>query len=296
MQIRYRLLMGAMALLYFGPLLAGLSGMGWTGVPVFIALTALWLVVMRPAQWPRDLGLWTREIALAAAAQLALNSLIVIVLFGIGRGIGGLAGFLPNIPDVLPVAVSFLSVALSRIAWDPAQGDATEHFVSGTIDDLEAGKSRVHLDEMVETLLSLPPDSDPELTADALEAALTGPFAQRRLVALHGQLQRGNADHPALRQALILWATAPGRNVQEGLKDAQAIAFFLAAASPTHLHLFATRALKVLQREPRLWFSFPAARDVSGQINRNHGDPLNEALSALADRLQELTPPRERRS
>ena len=54
MQNRVRLLMGASALLYMGPLLAGLSGMGWAALPVFMALFALWLVVMRPAQWPRD--------------------------------------------------------------------------------------------------------------------------------------------------------------------------------------------------------------------------------------------------
>lgn len=296
MRNRYRLLMGAMALLYFGPLLAGLAGMGWSGVPVFVAVSALWLVVMRPGQWPRDPALWTAGIALSAAAQLSVNAVLVIVLFAIGRGVGGVAGFLPNIPESLPVAVSFLSIALSRLTWNPAFGDATDHFISETVETIQSEDTYRRTDEMVATLLSLPGDSDPDLTADALEAALTGPLAQRRLAALCAALKPENDDHPALRQALVLWATAPGRNVQEGLKDAQSVTFWAAASSPALLHLFATRALQVLQREPRLWFAFPAARDISGQINRNHGDPLNEALSALADRLHELTPPRERRS
>ena len=295
MQNRYRMLMGASALLYFGPLLAGLAGMGWSGVPVFIALMALWLVVMRPAQWPRDPAQWSRPVAVAAAAQVAVNALIVIVLFAVGRGIGGVAGFLPQIPPLLPVALSFLATPLSRLIWDPAKGDATDHFVTDALNEIQTAEAD-QMDEMVATLLSLPVESDADLTADALEAALTGPLAQKRLSALDAALNGPDGDHPALRRALVLWATAPGRSVQEGLQDAQLVGFRMAAPSADLLGLFAGRALVLLQREPRLWYGFPSAREVSGQIDSRHGDPLNEALSALADRLHELTPPRDRRT
>ena len=295
MQNRFRMLMGASALLYFGPLLAGLAGMGWSGVPVFIALSALWLIVMRPGQWPRDLGLWTSQVRIAAAAQLAVNALIVIVLFAVGRGIGGIAGYLPAIPPFLPVALSFLATPLSRLIWDPSKGDATDQFVTDTVNELHPNDP-ANGDEMVETLLSLPGDSDADLTADALEAALTGPLAQRRLAALEAALRMAKTDHPALRRAMVLWATGSRRSVQEGLNDAQQVAFRMSEGSADLLGLFATRALYLLQREPRLWYGFPPARDVFGQIDSRHGDPLNEALSALADRLHELTPPRERRS
>lgn len=295
MQNHYRMLMGASALLYFGPLLAGLSGMGWSGVPAFIALFALWLVVMRPAQWPRDPGQWSRPVVVAAAAQVAVNALIVIALFAAGRGIGGVAGFLPAIPPLLPVALSFLATPLSRLIWDPAKGDATERFMTDAMHEIQSAETDQR-DEMVATLLSLPAESDPDLTADALEAALTGPLAQQRLSALQAAMRSLEDDHPALRRALILWATAPARTVQEGLQDAQLIGFRMAAPSADLLGLFAGRALALLQREPRLWYGFPSAREVSGQIDSRHGDPLNEALSALADRLHELTPSRERQS
>ena len=55
MRSRLRLLMGATALLYLGPVLAGLGGFGWSVVPVFTAIFLLWLIVLRPHQWPQRL-------------------------------------------------------------------------------------------------------------------------------------------------------------------------------------------------------------------------------------------------
>jgi hypothetical protein len=49
MHNKLRLLMGTTALLYLGPLLAGLRGFGWPVVPVFAAIFVLWLIVLRPA-------------------------------------------------------------------------------------------------------------------------------------------------------------------------------------------------------------------------------------------------------
>ncbi len=285
MQNRVRLLMGASALLYMGPLLAGLSGMGWAALPVFMALFALWLVVMRPAQWPRDLSVWTSETAVAAAAQLAVNALIVIALFGIGRGIGGVAGYLPFIPPFLPVALSFLAVPLSRWAANPAT-TATLDPVPETTQRQISDPPNVALaaDEMVAVLLSLPPDSDPMLTADAVDAAMKGPNANARLQELQAVLG-GASSHRALREAVILWATDPARHPAEGLHSAQELAFTIAGADPVLLHLFAHRGGALLAQQPDLGAAFPKAVQIERSMNASQPENLRSSLSALAQAL-----------
>lgn len=290
MQNRLRLLMGASALLYVGPLLAGLSGMGWAAVPVFMALFALWLVVMRPAQWPRNLALWSSETAVAAAAQLAVNALIVIVLFGIGRGIGGVAGFLPNIPPFLPVAISFLAVPLSRWAVNPVQATELDQMLDSAlrqIDDPSApGPAAPKEDEMVAVLLSLPADSDPMLTADAVEAAMRGARANTRLSQLEAALDPLLPDRRALREAVILWSTDLARHEGEGLLRAQRVAFAVAGSDPVLLHLFAYRGAALLGQTPGLWPGFPDASEVSMAVDSTQPDNLQAGLNDLARALE----------
>ena len=123
MHNRPRLLMGATALLYAGPLLAGLGGFGWATVPVFTAIFFLWLVVIRPRNWPHRLADLRRpEAWLTLAAATAVQALLVVICFGLGRGIGGVAGTLPPFALLLPLAVSFLAIPLARLIWDPAKG------------------------------------------------------------------------------------------------------------------------------------------------------------------------------
>ncbi|MDZ4097043.1 MAG: hypothetical protein U1D35_19280, partial [Paracoccaceae bacterium] len=122
MHNRLRLLMGANALLYFGPLLAGLGGFGWSLVPVFAAIFVLWLIILRPQEWPDSLADWRRpETLVALAARAAVQLLLVAVCFGIGRGIGGVLGAVPPFPVMLPIAISFLSIPLARLIWKPVQ-------------------------------------------------------------------------------------------------------------------------------------------------------------------------------
>ena len=100
-------LMGANALLYFGPLLAGLGGFGWHVVPVFVALFLLWLVILRPQELPRARAEWLQsETLVALSTRAAVQILLVVLCFGIGRGIGGVLGALPHFPLMLPIALS----------------------------------------------------------------------------------------------------------------------------------------------------------------------------------------------
>lgn len=120
MENRRRLLMAANALLYLGPLLAGLAGFGWALVAVFTAIFVLWLVILQPYEFPINRAEWmTSEAWVAVAARAAVQLLFVVLLFGIGRGIGGILGSIPGFPAMLPLAISFLSIPLARMIWDP---------------------------------------------------------------------------------------------------------------------------------------------------------------------------------
>lgn len=120
MKNRLRLLQGATALLYLGPLLAGLGGFGWRVIPIFVAIFLVWLFILRPQQWPRKAADWARpEALITLLTQGVVQVLLVAVSFGIGRGIGGALGTLPPFPLMLPVGVSFLSIPLARMIWDP---------------------------------------------------------------------------------------------------------------------------------------------------------------------------------
>ncbi|MBN2631116.1 MAG: hypothetical protein JXR75_11320 [Rhodobacteraceae bacterium] len=291
-----RLLMVAMLPLYLGPLLAGLSAMGWSAVPVFIAVFALWLVVMRPATWPRDLTLWNMEKAVAAAAQVAVNAVIVVVLFAVGRGLGGVAGFVPQIPPFVPVAVSFLAVPLSRLVWDPIKADALDRFLDDAILQVDKPGHRpspMTEDPMVKTLLDLPGDCDPVLTADALSAALQGPQASLRLSALADALDFQDLPRLGLREGLILWATDPGRTPDRSIARTQATAFTLAGSDPDLLRLFATRAVPLLRADPDLRHAFPDAASVAATIDDTLPIAVREGLQDLVAALKEVSPPEE---
>jgi hypothetical protein len=127
MEMRARLLKGATALLYFGPLLAGMGGYGWAMVPAFVAIFVLSQIILRPHLWPHSFAdLQRSELLVSLASQVAVQVLLVAVSFGIGRGIGGAAGTLPVYSPFLPLALSFLSIPLARMLWDPWQGDSFE--------------------------------------------------------------------------------------------------------------------------------------------------------------------------
>lgn len=120
METRRRLLMVANAFLYFGPLLAGLAGLGWGYVVLFTAIFVLWLIILQPYEFPINRAEWmTLDAWVAVAARAAVQLLFVVILFGIGRGLGGILGAMTGFPATLPLAVSFLSIPLARMIWDP---------------------------------------------------------------------------------------------------------------------------------------------------------------------------------
>jgi hypothetical protein len=118
---RITLLRVATTLLYLGPLLAGLAGAGWSMVPIFAALFLLWLILLRPE--------FASERAWLPRLERALvQTLLVVVFFGLGRGIGGVVGVSLGLPVWSPILLSVAAILLGRLVH---KSDATGVETSG---------------------------------------------------------------------------------------------------------------------------------------------------------------------
>lgn len=107
----------ATALLYFGPVLAGLAGFGWTLLPPFVLIFTLRLMLLRPHLWPQSYRAWASSPALLdMLAQVLIQILLVALLFALGRGIGGVLGHISTFDILLPIAVSLGGFALIALA------------------------------------------------------------------------------------------------------------------------------------------------------------------------------------
>jgi hypothetical protein len=174
-----RILMGATALLYMGPLLAGLGGYGWTMVPAFAGIFTLWQIIMRPQKWPAPYDLDRADAWLAIAAQVALQTLLVVICFGIGRGIGGAAGSLPLYSPLVPVGVSFLSIAICQILSRPARPvaqakrDAATEKADRLLQPLEDAAGTMTEAEVARHLAAMATHVDPARLREALLARVT---------------------------------------------------------------------------------------------------------------------------
>jgi hypothetical protein len=272
MEMRARLLKGATALLYFGPLMAGLGGYGWLMVPSFVAIFVLWQMIVRPHHWPTSLAEFGKaDLWVGIAAQIAVQILLVVICFGIGRGIGGAIGALPMYSHALPLSVSFLSIPLSRLLWNPWKGDSFEELVEAqapvTIDPDNTSDRVALADRLLQPLQ----DMNGRLSeADALR---------------HLQAMAKHADHTALRDALI---------ARVGRGDASAAirtALVVQTTDPALMDLLdedsLTRVLHVLPEDQALASLF--ANRVTAAIKAD-GDlaacvPADVALNATAKRI-----------
>ena len=95
-----------------------MCGFGWGMVAPFAAIFVVWLIVVRPEQWPASPSEWQSGAAwLAALTQVLSQVLLVSVLFAIGRGIGGAC-------HIGTVSVDPLLAPLGVLHRDPALPDA----------------------------------------------------------------------------------------------------------------------------------------------------------------------------
>jgi hypothetical protein len=287
-----RLLKGATALLYLGPLLAGIAGYGWRVVPLFLGIFLLWLFILRPQQWPRKWADWSRpEALIALLTQSVVQLLLVAVSLGIGRGIGGVLGVMPEIPLMLPVAVSFLSIPLARMLWDPWRADAGEVVLDEALARLEAEQDPAPADDMkrrtevaarmVAALDRLPAEAAPELLADHLHAMATQTSHEALRVALMDPIYDGSAT-AVVRRAAAVHATEPA--VVDGLHGSTyPLAVFRALSDGPTLGLFARRCAALVAERPDRLGDCPDPEDVMALAARQPGAAAD--LAALAKAL-----------
>ena len=287
MHNRLRLLKLATALLYLGPLLAGLLGQGWALVPVFAAIFVLWSVILRPKLWPARVGDLARSGALVPLASLvATQILLVVVCFAIGRGIGGVLGVEPVLPGFLPVALSLLAVPLSRLIWDPRVAAENAGFdpLLHRVDEVPASATVVLADVMLARIMALPDDVTEAVLQQHLTAiaAYLDPVVIRR--GLGDAVAAGRATRAGIR-ALIVHATDPavGDILSGSAYPAQA--FAAAGRDGELLALFAGRCLMALADAPDLAPDCPAVGAVQRAAQEVGEDGAAVALNRLAGLL-----------
>lgn len=259
MLTRMRLVKGATALLYIGPLIAGLCGFGWEMVASFSAIFVVWLMVLRPEQWPATPGEWLSGSAwLAALAQVLSQILLVTVLFGVGRGLGGLADIGPlTVNPTLPLAVSFLSIPLCRMLWDSREAASMGYFLDEEAEAAYSGSLAYQSVTAIIPLLNLPDGApDVQVTA-AVAAALDVPTADLRLNAATAALAHPDRSHAALRRALILWATEPEIVAPGQIAGSMDSAFSIANGNFDLLRLYVPRAMALIAAFPNRAADFP---------------------------------------
>lgn len=273
MTTRLRLLQGATALLYLGPLLAGLAGHGWAMVLPFTAIFTLWSIILRPHLWPNPAQALRPDALVAPAALVASQALLVVLCFALGRGFGGVMGMSAALPFWFPAALSFLSVPLSRLLWArPTAGS--------TFDPLSHRRSSAMTEspDLLVAALSRLPETVGELD-------------------LHAHLMASRADPQAIREAL---AQTPGpvaaraRLVQATDPDMAALfagsryAASLFPLAPGDVTLFATRALRVLEDDPSLAADFPPPQALLAEAARS--PEAAPALRRLAGLIEAAAP------
>lgn len=285
MHNRLRWLMGATALLYIGPLMAGLGGYGWPLVPVFLVLFLLWQFILRPQNWPRQFHEWTQYQAWATLfSNAAIQLLFVALLFGIGRGIGGALGFVPPYGEMLPVAISFLSIPLARMIWDPWKVNEINNLIDHAIDQIAHPGNPVEASElrtarrMIAPLADLPDDTTPAVVAQHLLALSAHAEPGHIRTAL---LERARADAGRAELiAMILHCTDPALIVQVN-GDGPTLALQLLQEDPDLVALFATRLAQAMPQDPEIWGKSPSVDLLQNWLTNLVNTPAELPLLAL---------------
>ena len=249
----------ATALLYFGALLAGLMGQGWGMVLAFLAVFLVWSVILQPHLWPsRVSDLAQLQAMVPLAALIATQALLVVLCFGIGRGIGGVVGLQPALPGYLPLALSFMAVPLSRMIWNPRVMAQNAGF--DPLHDTETPPEDVA--QLLAKVMALP-DSVTEADVQPLLAAIAtkgDPLEIRQALSAARAKKRLTR---AGRLVLILHSTdAQVCALMRGSRYA-ALGFAAAGQDARLLDLFARRCAAVLEQAPELATDCPKAIEVT---------------------------------
>jgi hypothetical protein len=198
---------------------------------------------------------------------------------------------MPAIPLMLPVAVSFLSIPLARMIWDPWRADAGEVVLDEALARLEAEEDPAPADDlkrqtevaarMVAALDRLPVEAAPGLLADHLHAMATQTSHEALRVALMDPIYDGSAT-AVVRRAAAVHATDPA--VVDLLKGSTyPMAVFRALTDGPTLALFAARCADLVAEKPDRLADCPDPEDVVTLAARVPGAAAE--LAALAKAL-----------
>ncbi len=301
MPTRLRLLKGATALLYIGPLFAGISGMGFGVLGFFVVIFVVWLLIVRPEQWPATAKEWLTPQAVGVVATQVLSQvLLVCVLLGIGRGVGAVAGFLPVVNPIFPLAVSFLAIPLCRMLWDARAAADQGVFLDDEAEAAEAPRALAEAAAAVIPLLNMADDAPDADVSAAVAKVMTAMGAGLRLDALAAALERPSRSHTALRRALVLWASEPEVVVSGQVPRAMAHAFSIASGNGDLLRLYVPRALALVAAFPDRAEDFPTSAQLrQASLDGAGSDPrsdlpahlradLRDGLAALARAIEKV--------
>lgn len=264
MLTRMRLVKGATVLLYIGPLIAGLCSFGWDMVAPFTAIFVVWLMILRPEQWPSSPDEWlTGRAWLAGLAQVLSQIVLVAVLFAIGRGLGGLAGIgVVTLNPILPLSVSFVAIPLCRMLWDSREAASLGYFLDEEAESAHAESAASEAAKAIIPLLNLPDAAPDALVTSIVAKAMTVVTADLRLDALTAALRKPDRSHAALRRALVLWASEPEIVAPGLIPGGMTKAFSIANGNPDLLRLYVPRALALLAAFPDRAGDFPAPQSL----------------------------------
>lgn len=292
-QNRRRLLKGANALLYFGPLLAGLGGFGWGMVPAFAAIFMLWLVIIRPQDFPRTRADWMRPEALLMIASRALVQLLLVLLcFGIGRGLGGVVGALPPFPIMLPLSISFLSIPLARMIWDPWQVHEMDQLLDKALADVESSKAAPGGDRAYAAAVLAPlsgladtvSEAELENHLSALRALVDEPVSFDVLLE---KVTSGDAS-VSVRRALMVLGSNGAALGRMGVAHAPARVMRALGLDAPLIGRMAERLVDALQQDPAILQSYPEITYLDGL--RGQLPDAAAALSQLQTAILEQAP------
>lgn len=289
--LRQSMVLAATALLYMGPLIAGLAGFGWPMIVEFTLILTLWLVVMRPVA----AGGWHNTGVIGMfLLRVALQAVVVSFCLAIGRGIGATMGALPLLPVWVPPLMSLLAVPLARIFLTPAPTDAektdtdiladAKTATGGTV----AAKHRAEADAMpwVKRLAQLPEAAREQDLMTLIAAALqeVPPLvllgALSNTVETQGQTQ---GQSQSLRRAFVMAVTdtdIAGKVLGQGLLSR---AFDLAGEDTARLRLFAERCTRLLRQRQMALMDTPQIARMADAANRHPG--AAREIRALIDQM-----------
>ncbi|MCF1707492.1 hypothetical protein L0V05_01545 [Tabrizicola sp. J26] len=292
---RATLLRGATALLYLGPLLAGLAGLGWSLVPIFTLIFLLWLLVLRPETWPEQDREWLAPRPwIALAARTVVQLLLVLLCFGFGRGIGHVLGFEPKVPFWLPVSLSAVAILLGRLVWNPANRSEMDAFLDDALRQMTAmplaDRPRSDWPGRFAPLLDLGEDTPDFRMEEALIEAIGTEDSGGNLRLLARHLRFSEKEQAVLRRAIVRLATDPA--MADLLKGTSGVteAFFIASQDPQLLDEFLSRAEALFEDRPDLWDDYPAADSLRIAADSVPDAALGERLRGFAKVIEVSDP------